>query len=396
MKNNPSAGFPANEQLRLQKLHSYGIVQTPPENPFHRITHLAAQLLDAPMAQLCFVDHDSVFIKSNVGPLSVENIAREGSLAALAISTNELTLFNRAPTTQAIFDHPFLKANHLAFYLAIPLLSPEGFAIGVLNIFDVKPQSIADSKLDMLRSMAALVIDFLEMRLSSRLAAYVQTDLTNKLAHDLKNPNTTISLATEIIKKKIEDTEIVNNFANRIKSATGSILANIDQAMEVSQIENGNFRLSMREVNIHDLLELVIRDFELRIRQKHLDVQLNNTTSAVVTGDARRLHDAFAQLLSNAIKYSYPHTKIYIELSTTDENLMIVFKDEGQGLNESDMGKLFIRFAKLSAVPTYKEYSQGIGLSIARTLIELHKGKIWATSDGKDTGASFYVTLPLN
>ncbi|WP_199141711.1 GAF domain-containing sensor histidine kinase [Pedobacter sp. ASV12] len=396
MKNTPSTAIPTNEHLRLQKLHDYSIVQTPPENPFDRITHLAAQLLEVPMAQLCFIDHDSVFIKSNVGPLGTDGIAREGSLAALAISTNELTLFNQASTTQAIFDHPFLAANQIAFYVAVPLLSPEGLAVGTLSVFDEKPKEIATQKLDMLQSLAALVIDVLEMRLSSRLVASVQTELTNKLAHDLKNPNTTISLATEIIKKKIDDADIVNNFADRIKTATGSILAKIDQAMEVSQLENSNFRLNMQEVNLHDLLELVIRDFELRIQQKHLSVQLSNTTNALVIGDAKRLHDAFAQLLSNAIKYSYPHTKIYIELSKADENLMIVFKDEGQGLSEADMHKLFIKFAKLSAVPTHKEYSHGVGLSIARTLIELHKGKIWAASEGKDTGASFYVTLPLN
>ncbi|MEE1943836.1 GAF domain-containing sensor histidine kinase [Pedobacter sp. KR3-3] len=390
---NQQPPIPTHEHLRLQKLYSYSIVQTPPENPFDNIAQLAAQLFDAPMAQLSFVDSDHVFVKSNIGALHANDIPREESLAALAISTNEPTLFNQARTTAA---HRFLTANNIAFYLAVPLLSPEGLAIGALSVFDTRPQEIASQKLGMLKSLAALVIDFLEMRLSSRLVAYVQTDLTNKLAHDLKNPNTTISLATEIIKKKIDDADIVNNFADRIKSATGNILANIDQAMEVSQIENGNFRLSMQEVNIQDLLKLVISDFDLRLQQKHLKVYLNSSTSTLVTGDAKRLRDAFAQLLSNAITYSYPHAKIYIELSKADENLMIVFKDEGQGLSEADMRKLFIKFAKLSAIPTHKEYSHGVGLSIARTLIELHKGKIWATSEGKDTGASFYVTLPLN
>lgn len=385
-----------NEHLRLQKLYSYDILDTPPENPFDRIVKLVAQLFNTPMAQLSFVADEHTFIKSNIGPLDANDNLREESLASISILDNDFTLYTHTPAEQEIFVHPFIVKNNIGFYIAAPLLTPEGFAIGTLSALSTEQQQEPTiQQLETLSSLASLTIDILEIRAACRLATQVQTDLTNKTVHDLKNPNTTISLSTELIKRKADDIEIVNNFADRIKSATNSILANIDHLMDISQLENSNFRLNIQEVDVAHLLQLAIHDFELRIKKKQLSIQLHAADNVLVLGDAKRLQEAFVQLLSNAVKYSYPHAKIAISISKADEQVIIEFKDEGQGLSEADMGKLFVKFAKLSATAIDKEYSNGMGLSIARTLIELHKGKIWATSEGKDAGASFYIALPL-
>ena len=384
-----------NEHLRLQKLYSYDILQTPAENPFERITKLAAQLFNAPMAQLSFVAEDDTFVKSNIGLLDVNDSLREECLASISILDSDITFYNHKSNQEETFVHPFILKNNIAFYIAAPLITPEGYAMGTLSVLDFTRQEPNEQQQETLKSLASLVIEVLEMRAGLRLATHVQTDLTNKTVHDLKNPNTTISLSAELIKKKADDIEIVNNFADRIKSATHSILANIDHLMDISQLENGNFRLNIQEIDVLHLLQLTVHDFELRLQQKQMSIEINAKDATLLLGDAKRLQEAFAQLLSNAIKYSYPHSKIQISISKADEQALIEFKDEGQGLTETDMGKLFVKFAKLSASPSDREYSAGMGLSIARTLIELHKGKIWATSEGKDAGASFYIALPL-
>ncbi len=113
--------------------------------------------------------------------------------------------------------------------------------------------------------------------------------------------------------------------------------------------------------------------------------------------DATRLQDAFGNLLSNALKYANPDTAVHIYVKETEnKEVLIEFKDQGQGLLPEDMDRLFVKFAKLSATPTGKEHSNGIGLSIVKMLIELHKGKVWAESEGKDKGASFFILLPIN
>ena len=103
----------------------------------------------------------------------------------------------------------------------------------------------------------------------------------------------------------------------------------------------------------------------------------------------------FHNLLSNALKYSYPDSDINIFVSRNCTSVDVEFRDEGQGLDEDDINKLFTRFAKLSSKPTGKETSNGLGLSICKSFVEMHNGKIYANSPGKDMGTSFFVSLPL-
>ena len=100
-------------------------------------------------------------------------------------------------------------------------------------------------------------------------------------------------------------------------------------------------------------------------------------------------------LLSNAIKYSYHNTTIKVTAREAGNYVHIEVKDEGQGLNFSDMQKLFTKFAKLSSTPTGKETSNGLGLSISKSFIELHNGNIYAMSPGKDKGTTFIVSIPF-
>lgn len=396
MHNQASSLTPYNEFLRLQKLYSYGIIDTHPENPFDRITKLAAQLLEAPMVQLVFVDSEQAFVKSNIGTLDSNDMVREESLCEPTIETGNTILFNNIQELPEFSTHSFVIENNINFYMGVPLKSPEGFVIGVLSILDTQPKEVSEQQKTSLETLASIVMDILEMRLATRQAIHAQTDMMNKAVHDLKNPNTTVSLSAELIKKKADDIEIVHNFADRIKRAAHDTLLNIHHLIEVSQVEQGNFRLNMQEIDVLHLLKHIKQDFELRLQKKHLNLKISCDTTTLVLGDPKRLQEAFENLLANAIKYSYPHTEIQINISKADENLLIEFKDEGQGLCESDMNKLFVKFAKLSSVPVDKDYSNGMGLSVARILIELHKGKIWATSEGKEAGASFYIALPFS
>jgi signal transduction histidine kinase len=223
-----------------------------------------------------------------------------------------------------------------------------------------------------------------------------QTDMMNRIVHDLKNPNTTISLSAELIKRKADDPKIVADFADRIKNAANGMLTSLNNLLDLSQVENGGFRLNLQEVDVAHLLTTVKKNFELLAKQKEQSVKISCDCSTILLADSVRLQDAFENLLSNALKYAQPGTEITINVSTANDELIIEFKDQGQGLSEEDMGKLFTKFAKLSAIPTGREHSNGLGLSIVKMLIELHQGKVWAESEGKNKGASFYISLPIN
>jgi signal transduction histidine kinase len=121
----------------------------------------------------------------------------------------------------------------------------------------------------------------------------------------------------------------------------------------------------------------------------------------MVLVDTDRMREVIDNLISNAIKYSPEGKTIAVRVQhSKDDNdggapsVLVSVRDEGQGLTEEDMKKLFGKFQRLSAQPTAGESSTGLGLAIVKQLVELHGGKVWAESEGKNKGSIFCVKLP--
>lgn len=393
----PDYIIPNNDTERISKLRAYDILDTPEEDTFNKIAILAAQIFNTPIAQVTFVDEERVFFKTNISPLQASEIDRKDSFCSIAILNNDVTLFKNTLEVPELIDNPFvLMQNGVRFYAGAPLKTPEGLRLGTVCVLDVEPKEVTEQQLKMLETLSAIAMDELELRLATRKAMRTQTDMMNRIVHDLKNPNTTISLSAELIKKKADDPKIVADFADRIKRSANSVLTSLNNLLDLSQSENASFRLNAQEIDVLSLLETTKRNFELIAAQKQQEIIISCNCSPVLLADPIRLQDAFENLLSNALKYAYPNTDVFINLSSIDNELIVEFKDQGQGLLAEDMDKLFIKFSKLSALPTGKEHSNGLGLSIVKMLIELHHGKVWAESEGKDKGASFFISLPIH
>jgi signal transduction histidine kinase len=111
--------------------------------------------------------------------------------------------------------------------------------------------------------------------------------------------------------------------------------------------------------------------------------------------DPDRLREAVDNLLSNAIKYTPLGGKMELSMSVDDGHAVISLKDEGPGLSDDDMSRLFGRFQRLSAKPTAGESSTGLGLSIVKRIVELHGGTVSAESAGPGRGTTFTIRLPV-
>lgn len=386
-----------NEKERLLKLYSYDILDTPNEISFDKIAYLAAQIFNTPIAQITFVDDERVFFKTNISPLEATEIDRKDSFCSTAILSDEVTLFEDLLEVPILQKNPFVTMdNGVRFYAGAPLKTKEGLKLGTVCVLDVEPRKVTAKQLEMLETLSSIVMDELELKLTTRKALYTQTEMMNRIVHDLKNPNTTISLSAELIKRKANDPKIVIDFADRIKNAANNVLICLNNLLDLSQIENANFKLEIKEIDILDILKQVKRNFELLALQKKQTVTITSNCNTIVLADAARIQEAFENLMSNALKYAHINSEIKIKVSIAENNLIVEFKDQGQGLTKDDLNKLFIKFAKLSAIPTGKEHSNGIGLSIVKILVELHSGKVWAESEGKNKGASFFISLPIN
>ncbi len=230
-----------------------------------------------------------------------------------------------------------------------------------------------------------------------------KTELLAIAAHDLKNPLQSIMGFAHLIKEENIPSN-VKPFVDMIHKGAERMLTLINNLLEDAKFaETTTFELKIQTLNLTTLVKSLIEEtFEVLAKKKSQTILFESTQDCFVQGDADLLKQVFENLISNAIKYS-PRQKLItvcVERITIDnpskrEVVRVSVKDEGQGLTEEDMEKLFGKFQRLSARPTGGESSTGLGLSIVKKLVELHGGKIWAESEGKDKGATFIVELPI-
>lgn len=389
----PAYYIPNNEELRLEKLREYQILDTHSEDNFDKIALMASQVFNCPNAFISFVDEKRIFIKSNLSSLDINELPRGGTIAERVIEGDDVVVFNDTHKHPELAENPFVKMpNGVRFVAAVPLKSPEGYNVGLLSVADDMPHETTSLQLDMLKTLSKLIIDKLENRLRYRKSIESQINLMNIALHEIKNPLASINLANDIIRK---DISTAARMTDMIKSSVGMIQKRLANLLTQSELEEKDLVLNIEEINLKEMFIRLLNNFELLANRKKQVIELNCSDNLIVEGDRSKISDVLHNLLSNAIKYSYLNTTIKVSAREAGNYMHIEVKDEGQGLNFEDIQKLFTKFAKLSSKPTGRETSNGLGLSITKSFIELHRGNIYAMSPGKDKGTTFIVSIPL-
>jgi formate hydrogenlyase transcriptional activator len=156
--------FPQNEVERLKALRRYQILDTPPEPAFDRIAEMAANFFHVPMAGISLVDEDRVWFKSRVG-ISFDQTARDAGLCSSAMLSQGVYHLSDAAHDERALGHSFVTDLGIRFYAAAPLCTHDGFNLGTLWVLDQKPRNLASGEAEMLRALAALTINQMELRL---------------------------------------------------------------------------------------------------------------------------------------------------------------------------------------------------------------------------------------
>jgi sigma-B regulation protein RsbU (phosphoserine phosphatase) len=168
---------PQDEKERLDAVRRYDVLDTPPDGAFDRITALAAQHFDVPIAIVSIVDQDRIWFKSRHG-LEVGEIGRDPGLCASAILQYKPWIVEDAATDPRTLANPLVARDFgLRFYAGAPLTTHDGFNLGTLCLIDQKPRQLTESEATTLSDMAAIVMDELELRLSARRAIDRESEL---------------------------------------------------------------------------------------------------------------------------------------------------------------------------------------------------------------------------
>ncbi|APX01076.1 MULTISPECIES: GAF domain-containing serine/threonine-protein kinase [Arthrobacter] len=159
--------IPADEEARMEAVRSYGILDTPPDGAFDRVTALAARLFSVPVAIVSIVDHDRIWFKSHYG-LEVKQISRDPGLCASAILQDDLWVVENAPEDPRTLLNPLVAGEFgLKFYAGVPLKTRSGHNLGTLCILDFEPRTLTAEDHANLRDLAGMVMTDLELRLEA-------------------------------------------------------------------------------------------------------------------------------------------------------------------------------------------------------------------------------------
>lgn len=215
-------------------------------------------------------------------------------------------------------------------------------------------------------------------------------------AHDLRNPLGLIMNYSEfLLLTNRELNEKSKSFIENILSASELMKELIDDFLDVSIIESGQFPIDKNRTDLINLLIEGINRLEFKSKKKDVLIEFNcDVNNVILDIDGPKISQVFANLLSNAIEYSFPKSKVHVNCHKDQNNIIISVKDEGQGISESEQAKLFKFFGKASTKKTGGEKSTGLGLAIAKKIIESHKGKIWVESKMGE-GAKFIFSIPM-
>ncbi len=219
----------------------------------------------------------------------------------------------------------------------------------------------------------------------------------NAAAHDLRNPMGNILRLSEFLleelKEKLNKQQL--QFLSLIKSLSSFGMDLLNDLLDMARIESGKLLLNKKEVNLLELIKESINLNQFASDRKNIRIKLDVFEKIdEVMADPSGLKQVMDNLLNNAIKFSPPDSIINIGLLTDKENVTVFVKDQGSGISNQQMQKLFIPFAKGKDAIGMGVKGAGLGLSIVKKIVTAHNGKIWVKSD-QHQGTTFYFSLPI-
>jgi hypothetical protein len=217
-------------------------------------------------------------------------------------------------------------------------------------------------------------------------------------AHDLRNPITVVRGFLSVLTRGLlgEVPEKQKEIMNRMDKACEKMLALINDLLDVSAIESGHLDFKPEPVDLARFLQESYASASIFAKGKSIEVKLDlEPNLPTVNMDPKRIDQVIDNLVSNAIKFSYPETVVAIRARRVDNEIRISVSDQGQGIPADEIPKVFVEFGRTSTRPTAGEKSTGLGLAIVKRLVEAHKGRIWVESQ-VGRGSTFTFTLPCN
>ena len=258
------------------------------------------------------------------------------------------------------------------------------------NIRDISDRKRAEKERTLLLAAAQAA------RAEADSANSVKDAFLATLSHELRTPLTSIlgwsHLLTDGKLDEQQTARAIETIARNAR-AQGRL---IDELLDISRILTGKLSLNLRVVKLASLIQAVVDDVRpaADARSINLEAAFDSNVGPIL-GDPDRLQQIVWNLLTNAIKFTPKGGDVQVRLERNDSHVLITIKDSGQGIVPKHLPHVFERFRQADSSNTRSNGGLGLGLSIVRQLVELHRGTVTAESSGENAGATFRVMLPL-
>ncbi len=342
------------------------------------------------------VDRTGVWVSLDSDTLA--RLSRTGGVGRTTVSATSDSAIARAWRTAELVVEPALG------WVVVPLGLVAG-ATGVLVIAlervigevgavdEAGPGTGLDGEdRDLLATLGREVGQALE-----RARLYERKDwLLGMAAHDLRTPLTVMIGNAHTVLRMLDDslTDQDRTLLERIVAVGDGMTDLIDDVLEMSSIEAGTLSVELRATDLQGLVADAVEALEATAEAKDISLAVDEPRGLdLVMLDPERMRQVLDNLLSNAIKYSEAGSDVQVRLFESADAVGVEVEDHGVGIAEDELGQVFQPFRRTSSQPTGGESSTGLGLSIARSIVEAHGGRIGVTSRLGE-GTTFRVSLP--
>lgn len=260
--------------------------------------------------------------------------------------------------------------------------------------YDERVQITGNPSRDELDEMAQLALSFNQMAAKLERIESMRRQLIGDVAHEMRTPLTAIKGSMEglvdgVLPPEAETFQQIYHEADRLQRLANDL-------QELSRVEAGAYSLNPRPVSISALVEGVVARLGRQFEEKGVALETTLPPNLPpVLGDEDRLCQVFLNLVGNALQYTSPGGDVAISARRQGQEILVAIHDTGSGIPAEHLSYVFDRFYRVDKSRSRAGGGTGIGLTIAKHLVEAHGGRIWAESPGLGRGSTFTFSLPI-
>ena len=212
-------------------------------------------------------------------------------------------------------------------------------------------------------------------------------------SHELKTPLAVIMANAELMQNEETPEEDKRKFSRNILTTTYQMRSLVENMLEIARVDNGTVKMHFAPLDMSELTGNAVLSFQLLYEEKGMGLRYAISEGICVDGSEQHLYQVLDVLLDNALKYGAPNGMVSVDLAGAGRNCLLSVASPGEPISQADLTNIFKRFYRADKARAMNG-SYGLGLSIAESIVEAHKGKIWAES--KEGYNIFYVQIPTN